>query len=200
MAMMELLQVCSNKLSEGRKVYNSMYTFGDHTYIPSLDDIPQVCQLIIVSEDLPPESLAVQVRKVQIHNDTPGTTIVTERALRTTEPDFKQSLGGTLDVQAAEQVIEEPTKDTSFITSIQDPIVYTKGAQSTIQGLGNNPYAFSSNEQAKQFDSSRIREQFFARKRMFVEQNHHNWQQSTEKMKLLDTLNVETQKKMQSEA
>ena len=73
-----------------------MYTFGDHTNITSLDNIPEDCQLLIVSEDHPPENLAVQVRKVVINtNSNTGTTVVTERALRTTEPEFNKSVVGS---------------------------------------------------------------------------------------------------------
>ena len=35
---------------------------------------------------------------------------------------------------------------------------------------------------------------------MFVDQNHLNWKQTTENKNLIDTINIEKQKKMQSEA
>ena len=47
--MMEILQECSNKFSEGKKIYQSLYAF-DGKFIPTLDDIPPECKLILVSE------------------------------------------------------------------------------------------------------------------------------------------------------
>lgn len=54
-AMMEILQECSNKFSEGKKIYQSLYAF-DGKYIPSLDDIPPECKLILVSERPGPQT------------------------------------------------------------------------------------------------------------------------------------------------
>lgn len=50
--MMELLQYCSDKMSGGKKLYQSLYTF-DGNNIASLDLIPQECKIILVSEKEP---------------------------------------------------------------------------------------------------------------------------------------------------
>jgi len=47
-ALMEVLQECSNKLSGGKKLYQSLFTF-DGQHIASLDAIPDDCQLLLVS-------------------------------------------------------------------------------------------------------------------------------------------------------
>ena len=47
--MMELLQECSNRLTNGNTTFNSMFTFeGKH--IPSIYEIPKDCKLILLSE------------------------------------------------------------------------------------------------------------------------------------------------------
>ena len=51
-ALMEVFQECSDTFSGGQKIYQSLFTF-DGQYIPSLDDIPEDCKLILVSEQPP---------------------------------------------------------------------------------------------------------------------------------------------------
>jgi hypothetical protein len=52
-AYLEILQECSNKFSDGKKLYQSLYTF-EGQFIPSLDEIPKGCKLVLVSEKDPP--------------------------------------------------------------------------------------------------------------------------------------------------
>lgn len=49
---MEVLQECSNFLSNGKKLFQSIYTF-DKKYIPSLEDIPEDCKIVLVCENKP---------------------------------------------------------------------------------------------------------------------------------------------------
>ena len=59
MAYLEVLQECSKTLGKRHdptlcKEYNSMFTFEDHKLIRTLDEIPDDCKLILVSEYKPP--------------------------------------------------------------------------------------------------------------------------------------------------
>ena len=58
---MEVFQECSDIFSGGQKIYQSLYTF-DGQFIPSLDEIPEDCKLIIVSENPPLEPIKVELK------------------------------------------------------------------------------------------------------------------------------------------
>ena len=59
MGYLEILQECNNKIGNyvnGRsKNFSSMYDYSTGKLIGSLDEIPEDCKLIIVSEYRPPE-------------------------------------------------------------------------------------------------------------------------------------------------
>ena len=52
LAFKEVLQLCSDKLSDGRTTYNAMWSYADRLQIRSLDDIPADCKVVLLTEIL----------------------------------------------------------------------------------------------------------------------------------------------------
>jgi len=55
-ALMEVLQQCSGFMSRGKKNFQTLYTL-DGRYIRDLDEIPDDCQIVLVSENAPPREM-----------------------------------------------------------------------------------------------------------------------------------------------
>lgn len=53
-AMLEVIQLCSQYINKGKKTFQSLYTL-DGKFVRDLEDIPEDCQIILVSENPPPK-------------------------------------------------------------------------------------------------------------------------------------------------
>ena len=77
---MEIFQECSNRFSKGKKIYQSLYTFnGEH--VPNLENIPEGCKLLIVSEQAPPTDYGDTEQQQDQEEEADTVTVVSQKPL-----------------------------------------------------------------------------------------------------------------------